>query len=307
VTQTGPISQRLKIGLFLPLIEDTTRNGVTRWTDLLAMAQTAEAIGLDSLWVPDHFIFHGRHPGEGVVGQWEAWSVIAALAAATSRVEIGPLVLATTFRNPALLAKMADTVDEISNGRLILGVGAGWNKPEYDAFGYPFDHRYSRFEESLTIIHGLLHDGAIDFEGTYYQARDCELRPRGPRKNGPPILIGTSGEKMLRLTARYAEMWNVDWRNSADLIPPFLEKVDQACADVGRDPATLIRTCAVEVDLTGNPALPVIGSPPIRGSAEEIAAQFRAFADIGVSHLILQLDPPTVAGVEMLAPVLERL
>lgn len=298
-------SERIKVGLFLPLIEDTTRQGVTSWSDLLAIAQTAEAIGLDSLWVPDHFIFHDRHPGEGLVGQWEAWSVIAALAAATNRVEIGPLVLATTFRNPALLAKMADTVDEISNGRLILGIGAGWNKLEYDAYGYPFDHRYSRFEESLTIIHGLLRDGAIDFDGKYYQARDCELRPRGPRKNGPPILMGTSGEKMLRLCARYAEMWNVDWRNSADLIPPYLEKVDQACAEVGRDPATLIRTCAVEVDLTGNTSLPAIGSPPIRGSAEEIASQLRAYSDIGVGHLILQIDPPTTAGVEMLSPVLE--
>ena len=167
-----------KIGVFLPLIENQGVQGTPPWRDLLAMTQRAEQLGFDSVWVPDHVLF--RHPGQETVGVWEAMSMLSALAAATNKIELGPLVLCVGFRNPALLAKMADTIDEISGGRFILGLGAGWHKPEYDAFGYPFDHRYARFEEALTIIHGLLHDGAVDFEGTYYQARDCELRPRGP-------------------------------------------------------------------------------------------------------------------------------
>ncbi|MEA2510989.1 MAG: hypothetical protein QOJ59_476 [Thermomicrobiales bacterium] len=299
----------LKIGVFLPLIEDPTRNGVTSWAESVAMAKAAEDVGFDSLWVPDHFIFREREPGAGTVGIWEGWSVLAALAAATTRVELGPLVLATSFRNPALLAKMADTVDEISDGRLILGLGAGWHKPEYDAFGFPFDHRYSRFEEALTIIHGLLRNGHIDFDGTYYQARDCELRPRGPRKNGPPILLGTTGEKMLRLAARYADQWNVSWRNDANEIPPFRALVDAACADVGRDPATLERTAGVMVDLPGTPGRPGLNkdSPPLKGSIEEIAEGLSAYTHQGVTHLQLLIDPPTLAGIEGFAPVLELL
>ena len=145
-------------------------------------------VGFDSVWLPDHLLF--RFPGVRPQGVWDVWSLLSALAATTKRVEIGPLVACTSFRNPALIAKMADTIDEISGGRLILGLGAGWHKPEYDAFGFPFDHRVSRFEEAMQIIHGLLRDGHVDFEGKFYSARDCELRPRGPRPQGPPILWG---------------------------------------------------------------------------------------------------------------------
>src|SRR5215212_8870689 len=197
----------LKIGLFLPLWEQGTSGSVPSWTEVLARAKAAEAAGFDSLWVPDHLII--RFPDTKPEGVWEGWSFLAAVAASTERVELGQLVTCTTFRNPALLAKMADTVDEISGGRLTLGLGAGWNEAEYRAFGYPFDHRVDRFEEALTIIAGLLGDGQIDFDGTYYQARDCELRPRGPRPGGPPIMIGTTGKRMMGLTARHADQWNV--------------------------------------------------------------------------------------------------
>src|SRR5215212_8585260 len=180
--------------------------GSARWSDLREMAQLGEQIGADSLWITDHLIH--REAGEEPRGMWECWSLISALAAVTEKPEIGTLVMSTSFRNPALLAKMADTVDEISGGRLMLGLGAGWNEAEYIAFGYPFDHRVSRFEEAVTIIAGLLRDGHIDFEGTYYEARDCELRPRGPRANGPSIMIGTVGARMLRQTALYADAWN---------------------------------------------------------------------------------------------------
>ena len=174
------------------------------------MARTAEEVGFDSLWVGDHLLY--RRPLD-VVGPWEAWSSLAALAEVTSRVELGPLVACTSFHNPAMLAKKAATVDEISGGRLILGLGAGWNEPEYTAYGFPFDRRASRFEEAFTIIRSLLRDGHVDFDGEFYQARDCELHPRGPRPNGPPLMIGSIGERMLNFTAPHMDSWNAwhDW------------------------------------------------------------------------------------------------
>ena len=229
----------LKVGLILPETERQMNGGSARWSDLREMAQLGEQIGADSLWITDHLIH--RVPGEEPRGMWECWSLISALAAITETPEIGTLVLSTSFRNPALLAKMADTVEEISGGRLILGLGAGWNEAEYIAFGYPFDHRVSRFEEAVTIITGLLQDGHVDFEGTYYQARDCELRPRGPRPNGPPIIFGASsaGPRMLDLTARYADGWNTWFSSTGNRVEgllPLLEKVDAACEAAGRDP-----------------------------------------------------------------------
>jgi alkanesulfonate monooxygenase SsuD/methylene tetrahydromethanopterin reductase-like flavin-dependent oxidoreductase (luciferase family) len=174
----APGRRPLKVGLMLPDTEREMGGGTARWSDLLAMARVAEASGFDSLWVSDHLIF--RFEGKAPQGVWECWSLLAALAAVTARVEIGPLVSCASFRNPALLAKAADTVDEISGGRLVLGLGAGWHEPEYDAFGYPFDHRVGRFEEALAIVAGLLRQGRIDFAGRYYQARECELG-RGAR------------------------------------------------------------------------------------------------------------------------------
>jgi alkanesulfonate monooxygenase SsuD/methylene tetrahydromethanopterin reductase-like flavin-dependent oxidoreductase (luciferase family) len=257
--------------------------------------------------MPDHLFF--RYSGQPTVGAWESWSLIAALAAVTTRVQLGTFVLSVPFRNPALTAKMADTVDEISGGRLILGIGAGWHKPEFEGFGFPFDHRASRFEEGLHIIRGLVRDGHVDFEGTYYSARDCELRPCGPRPNGPPILIGTTGERMLRLTAHYADMWNIDWRNQADQFAPFNAALDAACAEVGRDPATLVRSAGVMIDLPGSPGRPgsYDESPTLRGTPEELAGALRAFAAAGAHEVQLWLDPFSVAGLEAFAPTLELL
>lgn len=283
--------------------------GTARWSDFLAMANAAEQIGLDSLWVPEHLLFRDEARG-GTRGAWDSWSLISALAAVTSRVEIGPLVSCVSFRNPALIAKMADTIDEISNGRLVLGLGAGWHEPEYRAFGYPFDHRASRFEEAIQIIHTLLHEGQIDFEGRFYSARDCELRPRGPRPNGPPILIGTSGERMLRLTAKYADLWNTfmgQTGNRVDGVAPLREKVDAACNDVGRDPATLVRTVAAFVGFPNAMGTPGIDYPPHSCEPEELARTLRGYAGEGVSHVQLILDPFTVESIEALAPTLEIL
>jgi alkanesulfonate monooxygenase SsuD/methylene tetrahydromethanopterin reductase-like flavin-dependent oxidoreductase (luciferase family) len=304
-----------KIGVELPITEEKGFRGTPRWTDILAMATRSEEIGLDSIWVEDHLIFHSEE--RGYQGAWECWSLLAALAAATSKVEIAPLVSCVSFRNPALTAKMADTVDEISGGRLILGLGAGWNELEYTQFGFPYDHRVGRFEEALQIIHGLLHDGEIDFEGRFHSARECELRPRGPRPGGDqphiPILLGTTGERMLRLTARYADQWNgyfPSFGNQASGIAPLREKVDAACASVGRDPATLERTATALVSMTGEP---VYGAGAhwntnlLSGTPEEIATALRAYAAEGITHLQVWLEPNTLAGLEAFAAVVEQL
>jgi alkanesulfonate monooxygenase SsuD/methylene tetrahydromethanopterin reductase-like flavin-dependent oxidoreductase (luciferase family) len=266
-------------------------------------------LGFDSLWFADHLLM--KVPGHEPQGAWECWSVLAALAACTSRIELGPFVTCTGYRNPALLAKIAETVDEISGGRLILGLGAGWAEPEYRAFGFPFDHRYSRFEEALHIIVSLIRTGQVDFEGRFYSARECELRPRGPRPGGMPIMIGTfHGEKMMRLTALHADSWNVwaQWTgNRAAGIPALREKMDAICREVGRDPATLERSAAVMVDFPGAYGRPGQTVPSLTGSPEELAEEFRAYAREGISHLQLYPDPCTVAGIEALAPVLEIL
>lgn len=306
---TAPKRTRpLKVGIQLPEVER-----VAPWRDLATMARTAEAAGFDSLWVGDHLLY--RRPGEEATGPWEAWSLLAALAAVTELVELGPLVASTSFHNPAMLAKKADTIEEISGGRLILGLGAGWNETEYRAFGFPYDHRVSRFEEAFTIIRSLLRDGHVDFDGAYYRARDCELRPRGPRPGGPPLMIGSEGARMLRIALPHVASWNAWYAwggNRPEGLAPLREKVDAACREVGRDPATVERTCAVLVAMPGAQGRPSgdpedEAVPPLAGTTEELAEALRAYARAGIGHVQLVLDPNTVQSVAAFAPVLEAL
>jgi alkanesulfonate monooxygenase SsuD/methylene tetrahydromethanopterin reductase-like flavin-dependent oxidoreductase (luciferase family) len=206
-----------------------------------------------------------------------------------------------------MLAKMVDTIDEIAGGRVILSLGAGWNVDEFRACGAPFDHRVSRFEEAITIIHTLFHAGHVDFSGTYYQARECELRPRGPRPAGPPLLVGTTGPRMLRLAARYADLWNVDlWGvPQPEELAPMQVAVDAACREVGRDPATLARTVALTMNPLGRDDIP--RSAAIRGSDQELADVLRAWAGEGVSHIQVCLLPNTWESLEAFAPTLALL
>jgi probable F420-dependent oxidoreductase len=315
---TASSHRPLKIGLLLPDTENQFDGETARWSDLAGMAGLAEDAGFDSIWVTDHLIHRTEPDGKAVEvggdlryneGPWECWSMLAGLAAITNRVEIGPLVICNSFRNPGLLAKMADTVEEMSGGRLILGLGAGWNEAEYRAFGIPFDHRVDRFEEGLQIITSLLRTGQVDFNGTYYSADDAVLRPRGPRPAGPPILLGTAGNRMLGLTAQYADIWNT-WfsqtNNDLGQLKTLLERVDAACIEHGRDPSTLERSTAMAIEIA--PHTPsTMGVPLISGAPEQLAGELRAYADTGISHVQVWLEPNTPAGIEAFVPVLELL
>ncbi|HVM31349.1 MAG TPA: LLM class flavin-dependent oxidoreductase [Candidatus Limnocylindrales bacterium] len=301
------MARPLKVGLQLP---ETER--VVGWTELRAMAVLAEEVGFDSLWVGDHLLYRYPH---GARGPWEAWSMLAALAAVTKRVEIGPLVAATSFHNPAMLAKKAATVDEISGGRLILGLGAGWNEAEYTAYGFPFDHRAARFEEAFTITRSLLRDGYVDFEGRWYQARDCELLPRGPRRGGPPLMIGSIGPRMLRIALPHVDSWNAwfSWfDNDVSRLAELSAAVDKACRDVGREPGDIERTVALLIQMPGGTGRdevdPVdVVRAPIAGPPEHIAEVLAAYAAAGVGHVQLVVDPITLESIEGLGPVLELL
>jgi probable F420-dependent oxidoreductase len=280
----------MKIGVTMPISEQDDGQCVP-YATIRALAKQAEATGFDSIWIYDHVLYRfGDKPTSGI---WECWTLMTALAEATERVEIGSLVLCLPFRNPALTAKMADTFEEVSGGRLILGLGAGWHEPEFSAFGYPFDHLVSRFDEGLQIIAPLLREGRVDFAGTYYQANDAELTPRGPRAGGPPIMIASFGPRMLRLTAQYADIWNTAWLGQVDGLAEPLASLHAACAEVGRDPATLEATVGIQVNYPAADAEPVDPQKALSGTPREIAVQLKRYADAGVSHAICSLDPTT--------------
>jgi len=298
----------LGVGIQLPEVEREVR-----WPEYRSIARAAEAVGFDALWVGDHLLY--RDADGTTRGPWEAWTTLAGLAEATERVALGPLVAATAFHSPPVLAKLAATVDEISGGRLVLGLGAGWNATEFRGFGFPFDHRVSRFEEAFTIVATLLREGAIDFDGRFYQARDCALVPRPARPGGPPILIGSNGPRMLRIALPHAAAWNswyTDFGNAPEGIAELRDRVDEAARDVGRAPAEIERTVAVLVQLDG-----AVGrtsgddqegtTTPVSGPPEAIAERLRAFAAEGITHVQLVVDPITIGSVEALGSVLELL
>lgn len=289
----------MKFGVQLPEVER-----VVGWKELEAMARTAEGVGFDSIWVGDHLLYEldGRR-----VGPWEAWTQLAALAAVTERVRLGPLVAALPFHPPAVLAKMAATVDEISGGRLVLGVGAGWNRVEFEAFGLPFDHRVSRFEEAFHILRRLLAGERVDFAGTYFRVMGCELVPP-PRPGGPPLMIGSVGPRMLHITLPYVKGWNAwfeEFDNDPDQLGRLLARVDRICEEVGRDPTTVEKSVAVLVRF--DDSQPRRNSTnPIRGSAEEMRDRLGRIGEVGIDHVQLVLEPITIESIERAGQVFLR-
>jgi alkanesulfonate monooxygenase SsuD/methylene tetrahydromethanopterin reductase-like flavin-dependent oxidoreductase (luciferase family) len=293
----------VRIGVTLPMSQDDDGGPFPTYADIRAFAQAAESAGLDSVWGYDHLVFRDD---DGDTGIHESWTVLSALAEATSRVRLGILVVCTGFRNPALLAKMAATLDHVSSGRLILGLGCGWHDPEFEAFGYPTDHKVGRFEEALAVIHGLIREGRADLDGRWVQAHDAVLEP--PARSDLPILIAAKRPRMLELTAHYADIWNEAWFGPLDERWRELRRdVDAACRAVGRDPATLERTVGVSVRMPDLLPHSVGGSDPsfrssvLIGDVDEIAAGIAAYAADGTGQFIAALEPKTPAAVERLA------
>jgi len=292
----------VKIGVLLPM----GNHGAAPepWPQVIEFARRAESLGLDALWVVDHTLF--RFPGAAERGSHEAWSVLAALAAATTRVELGTLVLGLRFRNPALLAKMAATTDEISGGRLTLGVGAGWHDPEYAAFGYPLDHRLGRTEEAFELLVRLIKEGRASMHGDFVHAEDAAILP--PARPSLRILSSGRGPRMMGIVARLADTSNIAWmgRPADPVLMERMAALDRACEAIDRDPATLERTVGISVRY---PDAIVDGPSPDRSknldgsldSAQPVADGLRAFADAGYPEAMVWLEPMNIAALERLA------
>ncbi len=286
----------MKIGVQLPEVER-----VVGWPELARMARLIESLGFDSIWVGDHLLYDEEGDRRG---PWEAWTQLAAVAAVTERVELGPLVAALPFHNPAVLAKQAATVDEISGGRLILGVGAGWNETEFLGFGLPYRRRVDRFAEEFEILRRLLVGERFDFAGEFYQLEGAELMPP-PRPGGPPLMIGSNGKRMLSIALPHVPMWNSwyrDFGNDPDRLAGLLGRIDLACEQVDRDPVTVERTVALllKFDRDARRRSP---DEPITGSPAQMAEVLDRVEELGVAHVQLVLDPITEETIERAAQV----
>ena len=291
-----------KIGVQLPEVER-----YVPMPEYLDLARSAEGAGFDSIWVGDHLLYD--LPDGSTRGPWEAWTTLAAIAAVTERVEIGPLVASTAFHAPAMLAKQAATVDAISDGRLIVALGAGWNRREFDAFGFPYDRRVSRFEEALGIIAQLLRGESVTFHGEFYDVDDCVLDPKPARQGGPPIMLGSNSPRMLSIGLPVVDSWNVWWSiydNRAERFAEAKAEVDAATPE-GSSPEA---TAAVLVTLPS-------GGGRLMGETYDdrvatvtpdgLADHVRAMADAGATHLQLVLDPITAESIDIVGEVLADL
>ena len=302
----------MKIGLVLPLVEGWPPQHTASYAEIRALAVGAEASGFDSVWLSDHLLF--ARPGYPVTGAWEAWTILSAIADATTRVELGTMVISIGFRNPALLAKMAATLDEVSGGRLILGLGAGSQESDYRPFGFPFEGRFDRFEESLEVLLPLLREGRVRHVGRWYQV-DAPLRPAGPRDGRIPILIAGSGPRMLDLVARHADTWSpAGFDGPPHALADRVDGLRERCRAVGRDPTSL----GITAILVTEPAVPIAPAGPasdqpsvqsrtaLRGDAAALATGFAAWAAAGVDHAVVDLRPATLPAVAVVADAIRR-
>ena len=295
----------MKIGLVLPMGSHSSTP--EPYSFIKSFTKRAEDAGFDAVWAFEHVIF--RMPGQAERGALEAWTIMAMLGEATTRIEIGSLVLGMRFRNPALLAKMAVTLDEAIGGRLTLGVSAGWHDPEYVAFGWPTGHRLGRTEEGFHVLRGLLDGERVTFDGRWVQADDAVLLPPPTRRI--PLLITSRMGRMARIAARYADVWNGAWVASPadEVLVARMAEVDRACEEVGRAPAEIARTAGVSVryddaDLpgpTGDRAKDIMGDP------SAVAASLAAFREAGFSEVMVWLEPMNERSLDRLAEAVERL
>jgi len=297
------VPRPLRVGLQLPEVEREVR-----WPEIAAISRAAEQAGFDSLWVGDHLLYRGDDRAQRA--PWDAWTVLAGLATSTAHVRIGPLVACTAFHRPGPLARTAAAVDELSGGRLVLGLGAGWNEAEFRAFGIPFDHRVSRFEESFEIVRRLLAAERVTLAGRFEQVEDAVLLPPPARR--PPLVIGSNSPRMLAIALPHVDGWNT-WYDGYGNTPAGFgalnARIDEAAGAAGRDPATIARSACVFVLLDPSaPERPIeAGAPPIEGPPERIAEHLRALADAGADEAILIVSPITERSVDELRSVLQLL
>jgi alkanesulfonate monooxygenase SsuD/methylene tetrahydromethanopterin reductase-like flavin-dependent oxidoreductase (luciferase family) len=298
----------MRIGLINELHGTQTESGPQlSWADLRDRAVAAERAGFDT-FIYEDALMYGE--GDDAVGVWESMTVSGALAVATSRIAFGQSVINSPYRNPALLASMAETLNEISGGRYVLGIGAG-NTNDYAAFGFPSDLRYSRFEQAIPIIHDLLRSQASTRQGELNETEDARLVLRGPVD--VPILIAASGSKMLRLVATYADVWNwwtydLQPADAIEKIAPLIAELDAACLEVGREPASLGRSLDIySVVAPGFEVGEIADSEnPIAGSAGELATALLEFESVGVTEVRCNVLPQTVQAIEAMAEVVDR-
>lgn len=294
------MTKPLQVGLQLPEVERHVP-----WSEYLAMTRTAEEVGFDSVWVGDHLLYRGD--GREERGPWDAWTLLAALAAVTERIRLGPLVACTAFSSPGLLARKAAAVHEISDGRLVLGLGAGWNETEFRAFGLPFDHRASRFEEAFEIIRRLLAGERVTFEGRFERVQDAVLLPRPVARL--PLMIGSTGERVLRVALAHVDAWNVwyDWYgNTPEGFASENIRVSQLVRESGREPADVMRSATVFVTLEdgGRDRPHTQDVPPLTGSPETIASGLADLSAAGVNEAILVVSPITERAIRSLGDVI---
>jgi len=260
------------------------------WSLIRSAATAAEEAGFDTIVLEDALLYPGE---DGNAGLWDPISIAAAIAAVTTRIEIGHAVLNNPYRHPAIAARAAATLDEISGGRYILGIGLGNTPDDYPRFGIAADRRYSRFRESIVIIRDLLRTGRAHLDGEFYSVPDGELVLRGPRPGGPPIVIAAGKPRMLRLAVELADEWN--WWTTTPAEPEnmrgMVAELDSACAEAGRDPGTLRRSIDLfSITAPGGAAAP--GTPPT--SAEAVAELITAYAGLGFgeARVSLRIDEP---------------
>lgn len=291
----------LKLG-----IQVNTTQRVFRWSEIADQARAAEAAGLDSLWTEDH-LFYTDKDGR-TIGPWEAWTVLAGLAQVCS-LRIGTMVSPVTMRAPLLLAKAAATVDEMSEGRLVLGIGAGWAAGEFGSVGAPFDHRVSRFEEAMEVLLRLFETGHVRHDGTYLRV-EGSLEPRAAVRPRPELMVGSLGPRMLRSTLPYVDGWNWDgFHFDLDDFANDLKVVRAAADDVGRDLGSLSISAHMVARFAGAQGLPVKlppDMPVLEGSDEELGRQLREVHDAGIDEVQLIVDPLEPAAIEALGRAAAR-
>jgi probable F420-dependent oxidoreductase len=293
----------LRIGVQLPEVEREVR-----WGEYVAMARAAEEVGFDSIWVGDHLLYRGD--GRPERGPWNAWSLLAALAGVTERVTLGPLVACTAFHRPGILAHLAATVDEVSGGRLVLALGAGWNEVEFRAHGIPFDDRIARFAEAFEIVRRLLAGERVTLAGTYETVADAVLLPKPARR--PPLVVGGTGPRLLGATLPHVDGWNVwfdRYGNTPEGFAAANRKIDAAARAAGRDPRAIARSACVLVVLdrtAGERSVPD-AVVPLEGSADRIAAGLNELAAAGADEAILVVSPITERSIRTLGEALAAL